>query len=435
MASALLDLGIEILAVGTKKSSHEDEEKVRTILGPDVRLIEDISPAVIRRLFAEEGADLLVAGGRNRYLAAKEGWPFIDVNQEREHAYAGYEGLVQVARDLHESVRFYEAQAAATVDCPAPAQPTPVRTEDRSAVIDPLKNAPTVGAILALQGIDATLPVLHAAQGCSFLGKVLMIRHFNEPIALATTKLFTEEVVLGSDEAAEKIVRSFAEKPAGQRPELIALVSGALAEVKGDDVDALARRLDAELDPQGRRDSRAPTTTVASKRATPPQSHALAGLARDVEPAATPRSRPHHRPRGAHLTPGDAVWLARARRGVRPAAGVPARTWAPSTAAELGLSALASDGTSLAEIHGTRVQLTHARARRLARGDRACAARAFRHAVLGARDARTVSPPPTCCSPRSRCSPAPRCRCASSASAACSSTPCATPSSNSPARR
>ena len=123
MASALLDLGIEILAVGTKKSSHEDEEKVRTILGPDVRLIEDISPPVIRRLFAEEGADLLVAGGRNRYLAAKEGWPFIDVNQEREHAYAGYEGLVQVARDLHESVRFYEAQAAATVDCPAPTQP------------------------------------------------------------------------------------------------------------------------------------------------------------------------------------------------------------------------------------------------------------------------------------------------------------------------
>ncbi|MDO9175543.1 MAG: nitrogenase component 1, partial [Actinomycetota bacterium] len=105
MASALGDLGVEVLAVGTKKSSVEDEEKVRRVLGEDVRLIEDISPAVIRRLFADEGADMLVAGGRNRYLAAKEGWPFVDVNQERESAYAGYEGLVNLARDLAASVR------------------------------------------------------------------------------------------------------------------------------------------------------------------------------------------------------------------------------------------------------------------------------------------------------------------------------------------
>ncbi len=110
MASALSDLGIEILAVGTKKSSAEDEEKVRQVLGHDVPLIEDISPAVIRRYFAEKGATLLVAGGRNRYLAAKEGWPFVDVNQERETAYAGYEGLVNLARDLAASVRFYERQ-------------------------------------------------------------------------------------------------------------------------------------------------------------------------------------------------------------------------------------------------------------------------------------------------------------------------------------
>ena len=308
MASALLDLGIEILAVGTKKSSHEDEEKVRGILGPDVRLIEDISPAVIRRLFAEEGADLLVAGGRNRYLAAKEGWPFIDVNQEREHAYAGYEGLVQLAHDLHESVRFYEAQAAATVDCPSASALAPVRTEDRSAAIDPLKNAPTVGAILALQGIDSTLPVLHAAQGCSFLGKVLMIRHFNEPIALATTKLFTEDVVLGSDEAAVKTIRPFAEKPLGQRPELVALVSGALTEVKGDDVDALVRDLDADIDPKVLA-IHAPDYVGGLEEGYAAAVHALAGLADDVDPTALPDPDRITLLVGAHLTPGDVVWL------------------------------------------------------------------------------------------------------------------------------
>jgi len=243
MASALSDLGVEVLAVGTKKSSAEDEEKVRQVLGDDVPLIEDISPAVIRRYFAEEGATLLVAGGRNRYLAAKEGWPFVDVNQERETAYAGYEGLVNLARDLAASVRFYERQRT-DASCAVPVATTPVRTEERLGAIDLLKNAPTLGAALALQGVDRAIPVLHAAQGCTFLGKVLALRHYNDPIALGTTKLFTEDVVMGSDEAATRTLRTLY---AASHPDVIALVSGGLAEVKGDDTDAVARVLDREL--------------------------------------------------------------------------------------------------------------------------------------------------------------------------------------------
>jgi len=243
MASALGDLGIGVVAVGTKKSSAEDEEKVKEVLGDDVRLIEDISPKVIRGLFADEGATLLVAGGRNRYLAAKESWPFVDVNQERETAYAGYQGLVNLASDLANSVSFYDRQRL-DVACAAPAAVTPVRVEERAGAIDPLKNAPSLGAALALQGVDGAIPVLHSAQGCSFLGKVLAIRHFNEPIALGTTKLFTEDVVMGSDAAAHRVVRGIDEASC---PEVIALVAGGLAEVKGDDLDGLARSLDGEV--------------------------------------------------------------------------------------------------------------------------------------------------------------------------------------------
>ena len=244
MASALRDLGVEIVAVGTKKSSAEDEEKVKQVLGNDVRLIEDISPKVIRGLFAEDGATVLVAGGRNRYLAAKEGWPFVDVNQERETAYAGYEGLVNLASDLANSVRFYERQKRET-GCAGPVVGAPLRVEERIGSIDPLKNAPSVGAALALQGVDRAIPILHAAQGCSFLGKVLAIRHFNEPIALGTTKLFTEDVVMGSDEAAANAVQAVA---ASSAPSVIGLVAGGLAEIKGDDFDALVRSLDRATD-------------------------------------------------------------------------------------------------------------------------------------------------------------------------------------------
>jgi len=313
MASALTDLGVEILAVGTKKSSHEDEEKVRRVLGDGVHLIEDISPAVIRRLFAEEGAELLVAGGRNRYLAAKEGWPFVDVNQEREHAYAGYEGLVNLAADLTRSLEFYSAQRRAGAACHTASKLATVRPAERRGLTDPLKNAPTTGAVLALQGVDGALPVLHAAQGCSFLGKVLLIRHFNEPISLATSRLFTEQVVLGSGEAAEKVIRSFAERPAGERPGLVALISGALAEVKGEDTDALARVLDADGDVAPRVVAvHAPDYEGGLEAGYAAAVAAAAGLAVDVAPGVPDAMVDPWRVTvlaGAHLTPGDAVWL------------------------------------------------------------------------------------------------------------------------------
>ena len=105
--SALRDLGIEIVAVGTKKSTFEDEEKMRVILGPDAPLVEDVAPKNLLKLLKDRGADMLIAGGRNQYLAIKEGYPFVDVNQERHTPYAGYLGLVNLAEQISNSLRFY----------------------------------------------------------------------------------------------------------------------------------------------------------------------------------------------------------------------------------------------------------------------------------------------------------------------------------------
>ncbi len=344
VASALRDLGVEVLAVGTKKSSAEDEEKVRQVLGHDARLIEDISPPVIRRLFTEESATLLVAGGRNRYLAAKEGWPFVDVNQERETAYAGYEGLVNLARDLSASASFYDRQKLAA-SCVVPVAPTSVRIEERAGTTDPLKNAPTLGAALALQGVDRAIPILHAAQGCTFLGKVLALRHFNDPISLGTSKLFTEDVVMGSEDAAGAAVRS---ADAGSHPELIALVSGSLAEVKGDDLDGLVRQLDRELDATVIV-IHAPDHTGGLEDGYLAAVRALVGLAEADAVDAAPR---HDRVTvlcGAHLTPGDVRELRNIIESFQLEAVMLPDLSALDGSRE-GLSALASGGVELSAI-------------------------------------------------------------------------------------
>ena len=52
------------------------------------------------RVIAQTKADMLVAGGRNQYTALKARIPFLDINQERHHPYAGYVGLIEMAKEF-----------------------------------------------------------------------------------------------------------------------------------------------------------------------------------------------------------------------------------------------------------------------------------------------------------------------------------------------
>ena len=235
--SALMDLGIEIVAIGTKKSTFEDEEKMKEILGADAPLVEDVTPKNLLKLIKERNADVLVAGGRNQYLAIKEGFPFVDVNQERHTAYAGYEGLINLAEQISNSMRFYAGHRSYM------SNRTYAQRSRKSVVINPLKHSQSIGAAIAFQGIDRALPIIHGAQGCTFLGKVLLTKHFREPIALASTKLFTENVVMGSEENIMKTVNGFVEK---NRPDVIGILTSGLSEVKGDDVSGIVKQLQAE---------------------------------------------------------------------------------------------------------------------------------------------------------------------------------------------
>ncbi len=234
LISALRDLGIETVAVGVKKSSYEDEEKARDRLSPDAEVFTDTSYKNIMRIYRQKGAHMMIAGSRNIFIAIKEGLPYVDVNQERHIAFAGYEGLVRLAHHIDASIRFYSKEREAI-------SPT-IEDSPKAIDIDPLGHAPSIGAIIAMQGFDRTMPILHSAQGCGFLAKALISRHFREPIALATSRLFTEDVVMGSEEALMKVIE---ETLTRQRPKMIAVITTALTEVKGDDVTSTFKRVDA----------------------------------------------------------------------------------------------------------------------------------------------------------------------------------------------
>ncbi len=98
--SALQDLSMKVVATGTKKSTEEDKARIRELMGDDVKMLDEGNPRALLRTVEEYRADILIAGGRNMYTALKGRIPFLDINQEREFGYAGYDGMRELVRQL-----------------------------------------------------------------------------------------------------------------------------------------------------------------------------------------------------------------------------------------------------------------------------------------------------------------------------------------------
>jgi nitrogenase molybdenum-cofactor synthesis protein NifE len=100
IVSALQDLGMDVVATGTNKSTEEDKARIRELMGEGAKMITDGSPKALLGAYKEYKADILIAGGRNLYTALKARIPFLDINQEREFGYEGYTGMLELVRQL-----------------------------------------------------------------------------------------------------------------------------------------------------------------------------------------------------------------------------------------------------------------------------------------------------------------------------------------------
>lgn len=100
IVSALQDLGMDIIATGTEKSTAEDRARILELMGDQARMIDDNDQAALMATCRETQADILIAGGRYLYAALKSKLAFLDINHERDFGYAGYTGLVELAKQL-----------------------------------------------------------------------------------------------------------------------------------------------------------------------------------------------------------------------------------------------------------------------------------------------------------------------------------------------
>ncbi len=104
VVSAMQDLGMIVVATGTEKSTEEDKARIRELMGPEARMISDNDQIALIDVFHETKADILIAGDRYIYPTLKSRIPFLDIDHVRRIGYAGYDGLIELARNLDHAV-------------------------------------------------------------------------------------------------------------------------------------------------------------------------------------------------------------------------------------------------------------------------------------------------------------------------------------------
>jgi nitrogenase molybdenum-cofactor synthesis protein NifE len=266
MVSALRELGVEILAAGTQNSTLEDFHRMKGLMDKHAHIIDDTSTKGLLGIMREKLPDLVVAGGKTKFLALKTRTPFLDINHGRAHPYAGYEGMVTFARQLDLTVTNpiwpaltapapweLDGAALAAVRDRAAGHGRALREEDlsasrvkvptKAATVNPQKNSPALGATLAYLGVDRMLGLLHGAQGCSTFIRLQLSRHFKESIALNSTAMSEDAAVFGGWENLKKGLGRVIEK---FRPGVVGIMTSGLTETMGDDVRSAIVQFRAE---------------------------------------------------------------------------------------------------------------------------------------------------------------------------------------------
>jgi nitrogenase molybdenum-cofactor synthesis protein NifE len=104
LVKALRLIGMKTVIAGTQTGNAEDYKLLETICDDGCILVDDSNPVELSEFVRQTGADLFIGGVKERPIACKLGIGFCDHNHERKLALAGYEGMLNFAREVYETV-------------------------------------------------------------------------------------------------------------------------------------------------------------------------------------------------------------------------------------------------------------------------------------------------------------------------------------------
>jgi nitrogenase molybdenum-cofactor synthesis protein NifE len=104
VVAALQEAGLEITGTSVKKSTPDDKKRIKELVKEDAHMYDDLRPREMYAMLKEARADIMLSGGRTQFVALKAKMPWLDINQERHHAYAGYVGIVALVNEIDKAL-------------------------------------------------------------------------------------------------------------------------------------------------------------------------------------------------------------------------------------------------------------------------------------------------------------------------------------------
>jgi len=104
LVRSLRTLGVKTVLAGSQTGNKEDYQLLRELCDEGTVLVDDTNPVELSKFIREQQVDLFIGGVKERPIAFKMGVGFCDHNHERKEALAGFDGMVNFAREVHSSV-------------------------------------------------------------------------------------------------------------------------------------------------------------------------------------------------------------------------------------------------------------------------------------------------------------------------------------------
>ncbi|MDK2902297.1 MAG: nitrogenase molybdenum-cofactor synthesis protein NifE [Clostridiales bacterium] len=98
------EIGIDVVMIGTQNGQPHEYDTLQELADEGVIIVDDANTSELEQFILEKGADILVGGVKERFLAYKLGVAFIDHNHNRKHPLSGYEGAVNFAKEVYSTV-------------------------------------------------------------------------------------------------------------------------------------------------------------------------------------------------------------------------------------------------------------------------------------------------------------------------------------------
>ena len=101
LIKALRMIGVKTVIVGSQTGNKDDYAIMEEISDEGTILVDDNNPLELTQFVKLKKADILIGGVKERPIAYKLGIGFCDHNHERKLALAGYEGMLNFAREIY----------------------------------------------------------------------------------------------------------------------------------------------------------------------------------------------------------------------------------------------------------------------------------------------------------------------------------------------